>query len=151
MAEVLAVIGTIGAVCNIVDVIGKTMSVIGELQSRWKTADLGLLSLVSQLTALRAALTQIERWLENNTEHMHHQLTMDLDISLSCCRLLATELEAFFTQLHASPDHALTAMGKIRVVLGRQGANDIQKFIEHQVSSLTLLLTACNWLVHCSR
>jgi hypothetical protein len=32
MAEVLAVIGTIGAVCNIVDVIGKTISVIGELQ-----------------------------------------------------------------------------------------------------------------------
>lgn len=33
------------------------------------------------------------------------------------------------------------------MVLRGQDANDIQKFIEHQISSLTLLLTACNWWV----
>ena len=145
MAEVNAVIGTIGAVCNIVDVISKTITLINDVQSRWKTADLALLSLASQLTALRAALREIQTWLENNEQDMHHQLTMDLDISLSCCRLLVIELEAFFTGLDRSPGNPLSTSGKLKVVLGSQGANDIQRFIEHQTSSLTLLLTACNW------
>lgn len=145
MAEALAVIGTIGAVCNIVDVISKTIAVISEYQSRWKTADLALLSLASQLTALRAALTEIQKWLERNTQDMHHQLTMDLEVSLSCCRLLASELEAFFSQLSINDDHVLSSSDKMKFVLRSQGAKDIRKFIEHQTSSLTLLLTACNW------
>jgi hypothetical protein len=145
MAEFIAVIGTIGAVCNIVDAINKTISLIGDVRSRWKTADLTLLSLASQLTALRAALTEIQKWLELNTEDMHHQLTMDLDVSLSCCRLLASELEAHFSRLNTITDNPLSITGKMRVVVGGQSADDIQKFIEHQTSSLTLLLTACNW------
>jgi hypothetical protein len=145
MAEIVAIIGTIGAVCNIVDVINKTISLIGDVRSKWKTADLALLSLASQLTALRAALTEIQKWLELNTEDLHHQLTMDLEVSLSCCRLLAYELEAFFTRLNANTDNPLSGTGKIRIVAGGRSADDIQKFIEHQTSSLTLLLTACNW------
>jgi hypothetical protein len=33
----------------------------------------------------------------------------------------------------------------MKFVLRSQGAKEIRKFIEHQTSSLTLLLTACNW------
>lgn len=145
MAEALAVIGTVGAVCNIIDVISKTITLVSDIQSRWKTADLALLSLASQLTALRAALREIQTWLKNNSQSIHHQLTMDLDVSLSCCRLLVIELEAFFTRLDKSPDNPMTRSGRIRVAIGSQGADDIQGFIEHQTSSLTLLLTACNW------
>jgi hypothetical protein len=145
MAEALAVIGAVGAVCNIVDVISKTITLIGDVQSRWKLADLALMSLASQLTALRAALTEIEKWLRANSQEMHHQLVMDLDVSLSCCHALAAELEKFFTRLNTSPAHPLSASGKMKIVIGGQSANDIQKFIEHQTSALTLLLTACNW------
>jgi hypothetical protein len=141
MAEICALIGTIGAVCNIVECINKTINLIGDVRSRWKTAELALLSLTSQLTALRAALQEIQRWLETNAEEMHHQLTMDLDITLSCCQLLTTELEAHLSSLQTesnTPD-------KIRMVMRGQNANDIQKFIDHQTTALTLLLTACNW------
>ncbi|KAF2826219.1 hypothetical protein CC86DRAFT_455781 [Ophiobolus disseminans] len=144
MAEALAVIGTVGAVCNIIDVIGKTITLVSDIQSRWKTADLALLSLASQLTALGAALREIQTWLENNEQNMHHQLIMDLDVSLSCCRLLVIELEAFFDSIDKTPDNPLSISSKMKVIIGGQGANDIQKFIEHQTSSLTLLLTACN-------
>lgn len=145
MAEVLAVIGTIGAVCNIVDVISKTITLISDVQSRWKTADLALLSLTTQLTTLRAALREIQTWLESDTQIMHHQLTMDLDASLSCCRLLINELEAHFARLDQSPGSPLSANGKLRLVIGSHSADDIQKFIQHQISSLTCLLAACNW------
>ncbi|KAH8712154.1 hypothetical protein GQ44DRAFT_776179 [Phaeosphaeriaceae sp. PMI808] len=144
MTEALAVIGTIGAVCNIVDVIGKTISIITDVRSRWKTADLALLSFASQLTSLRAALMEIQRWLDNNAENVHHQLTMDLDLSLSCCQLLASELEDFFSQFDTCPDNHLGPSDKIKLLVRGQGAKDIQRFIEHQTSSLTLLLTACN-------
>jgi hypothetical protein len=145
MAEALAVIGAVGAVCDIVEVISKTITLIGDVQSRWKLADLALMSLASQLTALREALTEIEKWLRANSQEMHHQLVMDLDVSLSCCHALAAELEKFFTRLNTSPAHPLSASGKMKIVIGGQSANDIQKFIEHQTSALTLLLTACNW------
>jgi hypothetical protein len=145
MAEVAAVIGTIGAVCNVVDVTSKTISLIADIRSKWKTADLALLSLTSQLTALRAALTEIQRWLESNTEDVHHQLTMHLDVALACCRLLACELEASFSRLDASTDNPLSVTGKLRVVAGGRSADDIQKLIKHQTSSSMLLLTACNW------
>jgi hypothetical protein len=145
MAEVIAIIGTIGAVCNIVDVINKTISLISDVRSKWRTADLTLLSLASQLTALRAALTEIQKWLELNTEDMHHQLTMDLDFSLSCCGRLASELEAYFSRLNTNRDEPLGVTGKIRMMISGQSADDVQKLIEQQTSSLTLLLTARNW------
>ncbi|KAH7073859.1 hypothetical protein BKA63DRAFT_576174 [Paraphoma chrysanthemicola] len=144
MAEALAIVGTIGAVCNIVDVISKTTVLIEDIRSRWKTADLALLSLASQLTALRAALTEIHRWLERNTNGIHHQLTMDLDVSLSCCKLLTSELETCFSQLNANDNLQLSVSDKMKFVLRGQGATDIQKYIEHQTNSLALLLTACN-------
>ncbi|KAH7089580.1 hypothetical protein FB567DRAFT_626907 [Paraphoma chrysanthemicola] len=144
MAEALAIVGTIGAVCNIVDVITKTTVLIEDIRSRWKQADLALLSLASQLTALRAALTEIQRWLERNTNGIHHQLTMDLDVSLSCCRLLMLELETYFSQLNTNDNLQLSVSEKMKFVLRGQGATDIQKHIEHQTNSLALLLTACN-------
>jgi hypothetical protein len=74
MAEALAVIGSVGAICNIVDAISKVISLITDLTAKWENADLTLLGLASQLTALRAAITKIQEWTEQGLDDAHHQL-----------------------------------------------------------------------------
>jgi hypothetical protein len=41
------IVGTIGAIAHIVDLVSKSIKAIGELRGRWKEADLTLLSFAS--------------------------------------------------------------------------------------------------------
>ncbi|EXJ67286.1 guanine nucleotide-binding protein subunit alpha, other [Cladophialophora psammophila CBS 110553] len=66
MADPISIIGTVGLVANIIDVVGKTNSTIRELRNDWKEADLTFLSLTTQLTALRAALIKIKEWMDSD-------------------------------------------------------------------------------------
>jgi len=130
-----------------VDGISKVIDIIRDLQARWGEADLTLLSLASQLTALRAASTKIQEWIDEDLQDTHHQLIMDLDVSISCCKLLIDKVESFFSNLSQLTEKPLDLRDKWRVVLGSSGAEGVQKLIEHQTSALNLLLTACNWWV----
>ena len=62
MADPITIIGTVGAVANIIELVSKTINSIRDLRGKWKEADLAFLSLASQLTTLRAALTKIQEW-----------------------------------------------------------------------------------------
>jgi hypothetical protein len=145
MAEALAIIGSLGAICNLVDAIGKVVSHINDLNSKWKEVDLTLLSMASQLAALRAAVTKIREWTERGLDETHHQLIMDLDISIRCCQLLISKLESFFSDLAALAGTQLQMRQKFKVLSGSADAENVQKSIERQTSALTLLLVACNW------
>jgi hypothetical protein len=145
MAEALAVIGSVGAICNIVDAISKVISLITDLTAKWENADLTLLGLASQLTALRAAITKIQEWTEQGLDDAHHQLIMDLAVSIKCCHLLISKMERFFLELTTWTGKPLELRQKFKVVFGSAGPENIQKTIERQTSALTLLLTACNW------
>ena len=58
----VTLIGTAGAASNIIEVLNSAISSIHRLCSRWNDADLILLSVIAQLTALRAALRKIQEW-----------------------------------------------------------------------------------------
>ncbi|KAH6875266.1 hypothetical protein BKA58DRAFT_379513 [Alternaria rosae] len=144
MAEILTVLGGVGSIFSIVDGISKVIGMIRDLQARWGEADLTLLSLASQLTALRAASTQIQEWIDEDPQDTHHQLIMDLDVSISCCKLLMDKVESFFANLSQLTEKPLDLRDKWKVVFGSSSAEGVLKLIEHQTSALTLLLTACN-------
>jgi len=135
----------VGSIFSIVDGISKVIGIIRDLQTRWGEADLTLLSLASQLTALRAASTKIQEWIDQDLQDNHHQLVMDLDVSVSCCKLLMNKIESFFTNLAQLTEKPLDLRDKYKVAFGSSGPESVQRLIEHQTSSLTLLLTACNW------
>jgi hypothetical protein len=145
MAEAIAVIGTAGTIANIIDILGKTINTIRELRNGWKEADFTFLCLVSQLGALRAALTKIKEWADVDMADPHHQLLMDLDTSMSCCRILISKIDDRMSELHQSPDETLDFSSKMKIVFGSKSMDDLQKMIERQTNALTLLLTACNW------
>ncbi|PVI03867.1 hypothetical protein DM02DRAFT_625395 [Periconia macrospinosa] len=144
MADPLTIIGSAGAICNIVDVLGKTISNLNDLRSRWENSDIILLGLTSQLVSLRAALEKIQVWNASDEPHAHHQLVMDLDVSISCCKLLLTKLDDFVTSLNQPASKPLDMTGKAKVVFGISRLDEIQKLLERQTNALVLLLTACN-------
>ncbi|KAH8710057.1 hypothetical protein GQ44DRAFT_776823 [Phaeosphaeriaceae sp. PMI808] len=144
MAEALAGIGCVGAICNLIECISKIISTIADLTHKWLEAELHILSLTSQLTALRAATTKIQEWMCRDLQDIHHQLAMDLDISVKCCRLLIIRVESFFSDLASLAEKPLDFSNRFKVVFGSTGPESIQKLIERQTSALTLLLTACN-------
>jgi hypothetical protein len=143
MADPISIIGTFGAAANIIEVLGKTISTIRELRDEWKEADLTYLSLAAQLTALKAALTKIKEWTDNELGDPHHQLVMDLDVSMSCLRMLIGKIDTLLSKLHQTADETLDLSSKVKLVFGNKNIDDVQKLIERQTSALTFLLTAC--------
>jgi len=149
MVDPISLIGTAGSVANIIDVVAKTIDTIRELANEYKDADLRFFSLVSQLTALRAAFDKILEWMGMDMDpgDPHHQLIMDLDLSMTCCRMLVGKIDDMLAELRQEDDGKLDFASKVKLVFGSKNINGIQKLIEQQTGALTLLLTACNWFV----
>ena len=61
-----------------------------EIRSKWKDADVTIPKHISKLTSLRAALNKISEWISSNLANVpqHHQLVVDLERLISCCRVL---------------------------------------------------------------
>lgn len=146
MADPISIIGTAGALANIIQLATQTISAIRDLQNDWKDADLTFMSLTGQLSSLRLALIKIEEWMSHESD-AHYQLVMDLDDSIKCCRILLTKLRELMDSLPKKTNSALNFQSKIKLVFGKKGIDDIQNLLEHQTNALNLLLTACNWYV----
>lgn len=144
--EPISIIGAVGAMANIIDVVTRSIKHMSELRDRWKNADLTLLSLASQLTALRGALSKIQAWMETGLDgDPHHQLIMDLDVSIKCCQLLAGKIEALVEDLSHDFDKPREFSSIVKQVFNVKSIDDVQKLLDQQTNALTLLLTACNW------
>jgi len=144
MPDPITIIGAAASVVTIVEVLAKTISTIHGLKGRWKDADIALLSLASQLTALKAALAKIREWMENAVEEMHYQLVMDLESSIKCCQILSSRLYEELAEVEKYSGGTLSTGGKANFVLKSSGMAELQNMIDRQTSALTLLLTACN-------
>ncbi|KAK3987368.1 hypothetical protein QBC44DRAFT_372200 [Cladorrhinum sp. PSN332] len=126
MVDPVSLLGAVGSVAGIVDVLTRAVGLISELRDQYKDADLMFDSLRCQLLILRAGLTKVGEWAETSPQNTHHQLTVDLDSVIDCCRNLADRVDG-------QPEG-----------LGQSGRHLKAKMIERQTTTLTLLLTACN-------
>jgi hypothetical protein len=145
MAEVLAVVGSIGAILNIIDATNKAIMAIHNLCAQWQNADLVVLSLASQLSAFKAALRRIQTWLDSEVPAAHHQLVMDLDETLSFCNILAIKIDALSAEWESLLEDPRNIASRWKVTVGSKGLDNVLVLVERQTSALTLLLTACNW------
>jgi guanine nucleotide-binding protein G(i) subunit alpha len=143
----ISIIGTAGAIANILDIISKTISAIRQLREEWNEADFRFLSLTTQLTALRNALVTIQAWIGTEIDDLYHQFVIDLDNSISCCKILIGKIDAILSSLHRTPFETLNFSGKEKVVFGGRSINDVWNMIQNQTSAFTLLLAAVNGLV----
>ena len=89
------VVSVAASVIGIVDVITRSVNSLLDLQTRFKKADLTVSLLIGQLSTLKAALNQISEWITTSliTVPQHHQLVMDLTVSLKSCKFLILLLD----------------------------------------------------------
>ena len=144
MADPISVLGAAASNAGLVYVLSRCSSVIGELRGQWKDADFTFVNLTSQLLVLKVGLTKVREWTEMGVDEAHHQLVMDLDSVILCCKALVDKLDAQLQGLRRNQDGQLSRMGKMKLVLGGRNMDEIQKMIERQTNTLTLLLTVCN-------
>ncbi|KAK1831520.1 hypothetical protein QBC39DRAFT_258822 [Podospora conica] len=137
------ILGAAGALANVIDVLGKTLRGINDLRCQWRDADLSILTLESQLSALGSALVKIKQWTESSEGEIHHQLVMDLDSSVACCHVLVSKIDAEVSQFRFS-NNILQASSRFRLLLKTKDFEKIQVMLERQTGALGLLLIACN-------
>ncbi|KAL8790150.1 MAG: hypothetical protein Q9195_006530 [Heterodermia aff. obscurata] len=144
--DAITILGTAGAVVNIIDLIGKSIKTLRDLRERWKDAEFITLNLITQLIALKAALSKISEWISSDLAyHPHHyQLVMDLGESIGCCKMLVKSMDDQLARLQCGPDDKLDLESRLRIVFEDKTSHDFQKYIKRQTNALTLLLVACN-------
>ncbi|PSN69686.1 G-alpha-domain-containing protein [Corynespora cassiicola Philippines] len=140
----ITIFGTAAGAISVIDVLARCIVVLEDMNSQFKTANLALLSLATQLRALSAALVKIQAWTERHVEEIHHQLAMDLKDSVSCCQLLVSKVHSELNGLHTANGGPLSFTSRARYVFKKKGISELETMIDRQASTLTLLLTACN-------
>ena len=144
MADPLTIIGAAASVSSIVDLLGKTASTLRTLHSRWKEADFTFINLLAQLIALKAALSKLQEWMDADVDEPHHQLVMDLEASVTCCRMLVRRIDSEVEDIRQNSSTDLDAQSKIKLLIKNGTLEELQKMVDRQTSALTLLLTVCN-------
>jgi guanine nucleotide-binding protein G(i) subunit alpha len=145
MADPLTVISTGASVVGIIEVLAKTMSRLGELKERWKQADFTFINLIGQLSALKTALNKLQEWIDSDVDETQPLLVMDLEASITCCRMLIDKINAEVSDLHRVAENGLSSQGKLKLMLKNGTLEGLQKMVERQTNALTLLLMVCNW------
>lgn len=72
---------------------------------------------------------------------------MDLEITITCCKILVEKLDAFVSSLEQEKSQELGVSDKLKIMFGNRDIEDMLKLVDRQTGSLNLLLTACNWYV----
>lgn len=147
--DAITILGTAGAVVNIIDIIGRSIKTLRDLHDRLEDADLIALSLITQLVALKAALSRISEWVSSDLAyHPHHyQLVMDLGDSIGCCKMLVKSMDDQLAKLQCGTNSSLDTESRLRIVFENKVCENFQLYIQRQTNALVLLLTACNWYV----
>src|SRR5258706_11935369 len=99
MADPISIIGAASALEGIIYILTRTVRTLRDLHNQWKQADFTLVNLISQLTALQAELDRIQEWINSLTVEPHHLLVMDLEVLISCCRMLISKLDSHVSEL----------------------------------------------------
>jgi len=151
MADPISVLGAATAVITLVELVGHAISSLSELRDQWKDADILFASLVAQLTALKAALCKIHNWISGSAD-LDYQFRMDLEVSLTCCKMLINRLGLFLSEIRGRNDSQdnirLDTRSRIKLLVMKGGPmEEILGMVDRQIPVLNLLLTACNWLV----
>ena len=145
--DAITILGTAGAVVNIIEVIGRSIKTLRDLYERWNDAELIAINLITQLIALKAALAKISEWITSDLAYQehHYQLVMDLGESIGCCKMLVKSMDGHLAKLQCGLDNRLDVESRLRIVFESKVCENFQNYIQRQTSALTLLLTACNW------
>ncbi|KAE9973864.1 hypothetical protein EG328_004194 [Venturia inaequalis] len=141
--ETSSVTGLAGSCGNIIELAAKCLDRLYEAHKRFQTANFTTTILISNLSTLKAALAQIERWMSMDTLNaQHYQMIMDVDATLASCHLLLGLMDERISKLGWDSKNVLKSVSKAKVVMEERATQDCITHLSHQCSALNLLLTA---------
>ncbi|KAI1011380.1 hypothetical protein LB504_002135 [Fusarium proliferatum] len=144
MADPLSIIGTAGAIANIIDVLAKTITTVCDMRQAWRIVDLAVFAFENQLNLLKFALFEIQKWTESRSDEQSHQLVMQVDSCVTCCRLLIGKIDGEVSQFEKTVAGDLELGSKLSFLFKTKDMEQIQRMVDQQTHTLTLLLSACN-------
>ncbi|KAH7247273.1 uncharacterized protein BKA55DRAFT_540604 [Fusarium redolens] len=114
------------------------------MRQAWKIADLTILTFENQLGLLRFALCEIQKWAGSESDERSPQLVMQVDSCVTCCRLLIGKIDHEVSQFEKTAAGNLELGSKLALLFKTKDMEQIQRMVDQQTHTLTLLLSACN-------
>ena len=135
----MEVIGGISGVLQVVTSVSKLAKNLNEVRERYNNVALNMTLVSSQLSSIRAALEAIAEWRQGAQDGSRpsQQLDEDLAISLNCCAILITVIDAKLGEAGYTPG----LKQKIRHLWLENVLKEYLSNLEGQVRALQLLLT----------
>ena len=145
----ISIVGLVGSIVNIVDVIAKSTKRLCDLQQKWNAADWTVSSLIGQLSTLSTALCQIQKWMSSglSKQPQHGELGVRLSDSLNACWSLVNFMHDHLLFLDWTEANSLTSLGKMKAIFHDSEIRECAAHLDRQTNALNLLLTALNWYV----
>ena len=136
-----------GTCVRIIELVTNCVVRLRAAEERYGTADLTITLLLSHLSTLKAALSQLQIWVASTSflSSQHYQLIMDVDAALSCCHLLIGVLDARISELDWDGENEMDFKSKAKLVLNHRVTKECVGHLSHQTIAFSLLLNAFQW------
>lgn len=135
----MEVLGGVSGVLQVVSSVTKLAKSLNEVREKYNNVALNMTLVSSQLSSIRAALEAIAEWRQEAQDFSRpsQQLDEDLAISLNCCAILLTVIDAKLGEAGYTPG----LKQKIRHLWLEDVLKEYLSNLEGQVRALQLLLT----------
>ncbi|KAL4995373.1 G-protein alpha subunit-domain-containing protein [Aspergillus recurvatus] len=141
----ISVLGAVGSILGIMDVVTRSIKTLTEFQSRYATVSLKTRVLVGHLSTLNAALVQIKQLLPlvdaDPSNGDDSQISADVAVSIGCCNEIMLFLDQRLSQVRMRIDQP-TTLDKMGILWHESETTEFQTLLNNQVNAMNLLLSA---------
>ena len=150
----ISIVGVASASAQIAQFIGQTIQGLCTLRGKFKDADLTIHLLIAELSAIRAAVSQLRDWAEwnSNDSPKEAEYMKGMEVALEGCQAAMEVLAEEIKELVAEPatrgdqtSFSLGFMAKAKVVWNEDTIKGHQDRLHAQVQAINLLLQASHW------
>ncbi|KAI9701581.1 MAG: hypothetical protein M1836_001637 [Candelina mexicana] len=140
--EPISVLGAAASAITVVQLCTDSLEALFQLRDKYKNADLTVRLLITQLSTLRTALSQISEWVNDSVHDATSELVLDLTTSLDGCRFLMETLNDRLKCLESDDAKPLTMRKRTLMIWREKERTDFLALLGHNIAALQLLLTA---------
>ena len=142
-----SIFGVISGAFQLVQVITQTAAGLATLREKFSHADLTIRSLLSQLSTIERAITELDEWARFNTRDTAEENEIDegLFVALDGCRAVMDVLSDQVATLTRGNDTQFGIGTRVKILWNEDIMRGHQDRLHAQILALQLLVQACNW------
>lgn len=140
-----SILGAAASAATVIELCTDSLNALLRLQRKYKNADLTARLLLTQLSTLRAALSEISNWLDNGRHSCLASVFTDLTTSLDGCKYLIEHLNQRLSDMNFGKAKPMSFLDKTRAIWGENERTEFLALLGHNIAALQLLLTAMQW------